>query len=292
MRRGREIADDQANVRACLGLKTLRYGFEDGVGIHVEQRGFGAESDDVRQRLIIGMAGEIGKAARSGDATEEGDVRVGGARQQHQHGGERREQYSLQDAEEEHGGKRDRCGIEIHPADAPHAKHRRNIDQSIHGGKNDGSEHSLRQVCQKPRQKQQAQGKRTGGKDESEGRSRACLVVDCGLRQAAGNGIAVPEPSREIGRANSKKFLPRVDAIAMLRGERARRRHAFDVSKQQTSGSKRNNPLDVAQAQPGRFERGQACRHLSFPKIPYARIRALRQNQSIILGDACMPSAA
>jgi hypothetical protein len=31
---------------------------------------------------------------------------------------------------------------------------------------------------------------------------------------------------------------------------------------------------------------------LSFPKIPSARIRALRQNQSIILGDACMPSAA
>jgi hypothetical protein len=32
--------------------------------------------------------------------------------------------------------------------------------------------------------------------------------------------------------------------------------------------------------------------NLSFPKIPSARIRALRQNQSIILGDACMPSAA
>src|SRR5260370_16235462 len=30
---------------------------------------------------------------------------------------------------------------------------------------------------------------------------------------------------------------------------------------------------------------------LSFAKIPSARIRALRQNQSIILGDACMPSA-
>jgi hypothetical protein len=32
--------------------------------------------------------------------------------------------------------------------------------------------------------------------------------------------------------------------------------------------------------------------NLSFPKIPSARIRALRQNQSIILGDACVPSAA
>ena len=33
-------------------------------------------------------------------------------------------------------------------------------------------------------------------------------------------------------------------------------------------------------------------RRLSLPKIPSARIRALRQNQSSILGDACMPSAA
>jgi hypothetical protein len=37
---------------------------------------------------------------------------------------------------------------------------------------------------------------------------------------------------------------------------------------------------------------GDLIKDLSFPKIPSARIRALRQNQSIILGDACMPSAA
>jgi len=32
--------------------------------------------------------------------------------------------------------------------------------------------------------------------------------------------------------------------------------------------------------------------HLSFPKIPSARIRAMRQNQRIILRDAWVPSAA
>jgi len=31
---------------------------------------------------------------------------------------------------------------------------------------------------------------------------------------------------------------------------------------------------------------------LSFPKIPSARIRAMRQNQRIILRDACIPSDA
>jgi hypothetical protein len=31
---------------------------------------------------------------------------------------------------------------------------------------------------------------------------------------------------------------------------------------------------------------------LSFPKIPSAWIRAMRQNQRIILRDACIPSAA
>jgi hypothetical protein len=33
-------------------------------------------------------------------------------------------------------------------------------------------------------------------------------------------------------------------------------------------------------------------RRLSFPKIPPRRIRAMRQNQRIILRDACIPSAA
>src|SRR6266481_1070298 len=32
--------------------------------------------------------------------------------------------------------------------------------------------------------------------------------------------------------------------------------------------------------------------HLSFPKIPSARIRAMRQNQRIMMRDACIPSGA
>jgi hypothetical protein len=40
---------------------------------------------------------------------------------------------------------------------------------------------------------------------------------------------------REVGRANSEEFLPWIEAIAMLRRERARRGNAFDVGKQQTS---------------------------------------------------------
>jgi hypothetical protein len=40
------------------------------------------------------------------------------------------------------------------------------------------------------------------------------------------------------------------------------------------------------------IECGDHGRHLSFPKIPSARIRTMRQNQRIILRDACIPSAA
>ena len=68
---------------------------------------------------------------------------------------------------------------------------------------------------------------------------------------------------REVGRANSEEFLPWIEAIAMLRRERARRGNTFDVSKQQTSGSQRNDPLDVAQAQPGELKGWQTRRHLS-----------------------------
>jgi hypothetical protein len=37
---------------------------------------------------------------------------------------------------------------------------------------------------------------------------------------------------------------------------------------------------------------GNRPSHLSFPKIPSVRIRAMRQNQRIILRDARIPSAA
>src|SRR5262249_45936323 len=77
----REVADNQADVARGLRLKTLRYGFEDGVGVDIEQRGLRTESDRVGQRFILGMTGEIGIAARSGYATQERDVRARRARQ-------------------------------------------------------------------------------------------------------------------------------------------------------------------------------------------------------------------
>jgi hypothetical protein len=68
---------------------------------------------------------------------------------------------------------------------------------------------------------------------------------------------------REVGRTNSEEFLPWIEAIPMLRRERACRGNTFDVGKQQTPGSQRNDPLDVAHAQPGEFKGWQTRRHLS-----------------------------
>src|SRR5262249_10242249 len=64
-------------------------------------------------------------------------------------------------------------------------------------------------------------------------------------------GIAMAQGRREVGRANSEEFLPRIEAIAMLRRKRAGRGNTFDVGEQQTPGSQRNDPLDIAQAQGG-----------------------------------------
>src|SRR5262249_61690175 len=77
------------------------------------------------------------------------------------------------------------------------------------------------------------------------------------------NETARPQARGGLAPANSEEFLPRIEAIAMLRRERARRGNTFDVGEQQTSRSQRNDPLDVAQAQPGKLERWQPRRHLS-----------------------------
>src|SRR5262249_56918054 len=87
-------------------------------------------------------------------------------------------------------------------------------------------------------------GRRGGG---AGGRPR--LVVDRGLRQAPRHGIAMAQCRRQVGRANSEEFLPWIDAIAMLRRERACRGNAFNVSTQQTSNTQRDDPHDRAKAQ-------------------------------------------
>src|SRR5262249_62304694 len=110
---------------------------------------------------------------------------------------------------------------------------------------------------------QQTKRQRTGGKNQRERSASARLVVDCGLRQATRHGIAMAQCRREVGRANSEEFLPWIEAIAMLRRERARRGNTFDVGKQQTPRSQRNDPLDVAQAQPAKLKAWQPRRYLS-----------------------------
>src|SRR5205823_6221828 len=50
--------------------------------------------------------------------------------------------------------------------------------------------------------------------------------------------------------------------------------------------------IKTSQATVGRWMPWRPKVPLSFPKIPSARIRAMRQNQRIILRDACIPSAA
>src|SRR5207244_6750230 len=113
------------------------------------------------------------------------------------------------------------------------------------------------------REKQQAQREGKRRKNQRERSASACLVVDRRLRQAARHGIAMAQCRREVARANSEEFLPWIEAIAMLRRKRACRGNTFDVGKQQTSGSQRNDPLDVAQAQPREFKGWQPRRHLS-----------------------------
>ena len=58
--------------------------------------------------------------------------------------------------EEQDGDERDRCGIEVDPADPPDAEHRGEIDQSVDRGQDNGSEDRFRQIGQRIGEKQQA----------------------------------------------------------------------------------------------------------------------------------------
>ncbi len=117
---------------------------------------------------------------------------------------------------------------------------------------------SLGKVFQKAGEKQQAKRQRDRGKHERERRSGSGLVVDCGLRQPARHGIAMTQRGgRRLAAPNPEKLLSQIEVVSMLRRKRARGRNTFDIGKQQASGGKRNDPLDVPEAKRRAFKRRQ-----------------------------------
>ena len=102
------------------------------------------------------MPGTIRIAAGSGKASEKRDVRTRRASQQQEYGCDGRKQDALQDSKQQHGGKRYRRGIEIDPADLPHTRQRPDVDQFVHGGKDNGSQYGLGKIRQQSREEQQA----------------------------------------------------------------------------------------------------------------------------------------
>ena len=169
-----------------------------------------------------------------------------------------RQQDALQDPEQQHRDQRDRRGIEIDPADPPHAHQRGDIDQLVDRGEDDRRQHRLGKIGQQAREKQQAERKRDRADDQRQRRFGAGLVVDSGLRQAAGDGIAVAERDREVGRAQSQKLLPDIEAVAMLGGKASRRGDAFDIGKQQDAGCERKQLVELQQPE-GRQSQSSAA---------------------------------
>ena len=77
--------------------------------------------------------------------------------------------------------------------------------------------------------------------------------------RAAGRcGIAVGEGRRAVGGGEGQELLTRVDLGAMLLGEGAGRRHAFDVGEQEAGEGEGDNAVDVPQTHAGKGQIGQA----------------------------------
>ena len=66
------------------------------------------------------------------------------------------------------------------------------------------------------------------------------------------------EGRRAVGGGEGQELLTRVDLGAMLLGEGAGRRHAFDVGEQEAGEGERDDAVDVPQTQTGKGQIGQA----------------------------------
>ena len=230
----RKIADNQPDVRRFS--QRLQNRLQNRLGIDVEQRGFRAERDDADQRLHALVPDAVGIAARSGKPSEKRYVGPRRPAKQQEDGCKGGKQHTLEDPKQQHGHERDSRGIEVDTAHSPHAKQRADVDQLVNSGNDNSSQHGLGKVGQQPRKEKQAEREGERAKHQCQGRARARRVIDGGLRQSAGDRIAVTECDGEVGSPQPQKFLPDIKAVSMLRGKTPRRRNTFDIGQQQTSG--------------------------------------------------------
>ena len=139
-------------------------------------------------------------------------------------------------AEKQHSQKSDSRGAEIQPTNSPHAEQRRKIQQAVHRGQDDGSQHRLWKVLEQAGEKEQAKRKRHRGKDECQGRARASLVIHGRLRQATGYRVTLPHRCCEVGCPDPQKLLPGIEGISVFGSEGAGGGDALNIRQQHAAG--------------------------------------------------------
>src|SRR5262249_20025738 len=107
-----------------------QHGFQDSIGIDVDQRRFRTERDRSYQSFVLGVAFHVRIAVGARHAAEKRNVRTRYPCQQQQYGGESCEQDALEYAEKQDTHKSDRSGVKIQPAYPPHVKQRPKIEKS------------------------------------------------------------------------------------------------------------------------------------------------------------------
>ena len=224
----RKIAGNHRDVRRSS--QRLQDRLQNYLGIDVEQRGFRAERDDTDQRLHTLVSGAVGVAARSRKPPEERNVGIRRPAKQQEDGRDGGKQHTLEDPKQQHGHERDNRGIEVDTAYPPHAKQCTGVDQLVNGNKDDASQHCLGKIGQQPRKEKQAEREGKRANHQCQGRARSRRVIDGGLRQPAGHGIAMAKRNCEVGSPQPKEFLPDVKAVSMLRCKAPGRRNTFYIS--------------------------------------------------------------
>ncbi len=165
--------------------------------------------------------------------------------------------------QEQHRGKRDRGCPEIDAADAPHADQRTDIDQSVNRGKDNGGQHGLGKMRQQSRKEEQAHCEGDRAYDQRKRCAGARGIIHRGLRQSTRCRIAIAERYREVGGAQTQKFLSYVQTIPMLRRKASRRRDALDVSEQQATRRQGKQLIHFHRAERRHMEGWQPLRNFS-----------------------------
>ena len=254
--------DDHGLQGFSFALYQLGQGILEEVDICKIELRVEAEDQQIGALFHFLEALDIAVVRRTRHFAQYGDVRAGGAEDDHHQRQHDADSDPLLDAQAEGGQEGNDQHEEIGAVGVPQVHGFLDIDQPEYGHHDHRGENGLRQVVEQGRQKEQGQQDQRSADDGRQSGARSGLIVDGRPRESSGSGVGLKERAAHIGQAQGDQLLIGDDLVVLVFSLNGfSYGDAFHKTDQGDGQGDRHERAGRSPAKGRQFERGESLWH-------------------------------